>query len=482
MPSPRLFAHWFAAALAAVGLTRPAQAQLPANVGQMTPAERTAYLNQLNVAAYADWQLTMQRLHLAVPTPLPPPATDPGRPAGTFQKAGSTSWVDSAGYTYVRSAWGNWSNYGEKSAGGFPAQPAVLALANGRPVRDANAWWQQRRPEIVQLYEQNVYGRVPAGVPTVRFEMVDAKAGVLGGKAIRRDVVGHIDNHRFPAATPQVAFSIYTPAQATGPVPLLVIVWGSFPTPTAILEQVLAVGWAVALFDTGALQQDSGAGLGRGIIGLVNRGQPRQPTDWGVLAAWNWGLSRALDFLEKDPAIDPHRIGIEGHSRWGKTAMLAGALDSRWAIVWASSAGSMGTSLEKRNFGETIDNVAGSGEYHWMAPNFLRYGGHWADLPVDAHELLALVAPRPLFVTGGTQGESWIDPRGEFLACVAAGPVYELLGKKGLGTSTMPAPNQGLMAGDLAFRYHEGGHTDAPDWPAFLAWARRYWEPGVGKK
>jgi hypothetical protein len=237
--------------------------------------------------------------------------------------------------------------------------------------------------------------------------------------------------------------------------------------------QVLGLGWAYATVNTGNIQADNGAGLGEGIIGLVNRGQPREPDQWGVLAAWSWGLSRALDYLETDPAIDAKRAAIQGHSRWGKTALLSGALDARWAIVWPSCSGAMGASIEKRSWGENIDNVAGGGEYHWMAGNFLKYAGHWQDMPVDAHELIALVAPRPVFITGGTR-DQWSDPHGEFLAAVGADPVYRLLGKRGLGTTTMPAPDVSLIDAELAFRDHEGGHTDAPDWPVFLRFAQRY--------
>ncbi|MDO7888032.1 glucuronyl esterase domain-containing protein [Hymenobacter cheonanensis] len=461
--------------LGAVLLRHVAVAQAPApDFAKMSAEERTAYFAKQNAAAYADWQQTMQRLHLTVPQ-LGPEATDPNRPANTFRKGASGPWLDSVGTNYFRSAWGNWTNYREELAGGLPPAPALLTLANGQPVRTAADWTRQRRPELLRLYEQTIYGQQPAHTPAVRFDVTATEAGALGGQARRREVVGHIDNSRYPAATPRLAFTIYTPARATRPVPLMVIVWGGiFPTPTATIEKVLAKGWGVVLFDTGAVQQDSGAGLGQGIIGLMSQGQPRQPADWGVLSAWSWGLSRALDFLVKDPAIDAQHIGIEGHSRWGKTALLAGALDPRWAIVWASSAGSMGTSLEKRNFAESIDIVAGSGEYHWMAPNFLRYGGHWQDMPVDAHALLALIAPRPLFVTGGTKGDTWVDPHGEFLACVAASPVYELLGKKGLGSTTMPAPDHELVNGEIAFRLHEGGHTDALDWPTFLEFAGKY--------
>ena len=234
-------------------------------------------------------------------------------------------------------------------------------------------------------------------------------------------------------------------------------------------------GWAFATVETGPIQPDTGAGLDAGVIGYVNEGRPREPEDWGVLAAWAWGMSRALDYLDAAPEVDASRAAIQGHSRWGKTALLAGALDTRWAAVFASCSGAMGASLEKRDWGETIDNVAWTGGYHWMAGTFLRYAGNWDALPGDAHFLIALVAPRPLFLTGGTD-DQWSDPHGQFLAAVAASPVYELLGAAGLTTAAMPAPDVSLTSGELAFRNHAGGHTDAPDWPVFYDWVARYVE------
>jgi hypothetical protein len=245
------------------------------------------------------------------------------------------------------------------------------------------------------------------------------------------------------------------------------------------MQQVLAHGWGYASFSTGSVQADSAAGLTEGIIGLMNRGQPRKsPDEWGVLSAWTWGLSRAIDYFETDRDVDAKRLGVEGHSRWGKTALWATAQDQRWAIVYTSCSGEGGAKLFRRNYGETTDNIANS---YWMAANFKKYGGHWNDLPVDAHELIALVAPRPAFVTGATQ-DPWSDPHGEFLAAVAAGPVYRLLGKKDLGTAEMPAPNVALTAGDVAFREHIGAHTDVPDWPVFLDYAAKYFNAGSAGK
>lgn len=437
---------------------------------KMTPEERTAYMNKMRIASQEDWQKMMDKLHLKLPS-LPPPTDDPNRPPHLKQKEGSTNWFDEAGNTHIRSGWGIWSNYDERIASTYTL-PDPLVLKNGKPVTNAATWWKQRRPEILADYLTEIYGKTPTNTPAVTFGTAGTDSTVLMGKALRKKLLGRIDNARYPAATPSIPVTYYRPVNAKGKIPMMVIVWGSFPQPLPGIEKLIDAGWAVAVVNTGAIQQDSGGGLHEGIIGLMNEGKDRKPDDWGVLAAWSWGLSRVLDYFEKDSGINARQIGIQGHSRWGKTALLAGALDPRWAIVFASCSGSMGASLEKRNYGETIDNVAGSGEYHWMAGNFLKYGDNWAAMPVDAHDLMALIAPRPLFITGGTK-DSWSDSEGEFLACVAASPVYALLGKKGVGTTTMPAPDVALIDGELAFRNHEGGHVDILDWPTFLAFAQR---------
>ncbi|QDK82792.1 acetylxylan esterase [Spirosoma sp. KCTC 42546] len=453
-----------------VGLhSRNTNAQAP-NFQKMSPEERTAYMNNVRVASQADWQTMMDKLNLKLPA-LPPPADDPKRPSHVKPKEGSTNWYDEAGNTHVRSGWGNWTNYEESKANDYTL-PDPLKLKNGKPVKDANTWWKQRRPEILNEYLTEIYGKTPTNTPKVTFAPSGIDSTVLSGKALRKNMLGSIDNSRYPSVTPSIPVTYYRPVNASGKIPMMVIVWGSFPQPMANIEKLIDAGWAVATVNTGAIQADNGAGLHEGIIGLMNGGKDRTPDEWGVLAAWSWGLSRVLDHFEKDNTINAKQIGVQGHSRWGKTALLTGALDPRWAIVFASCSGSLGASLEKRSWGETIDNVAGPGEYHWMAGNFLKYGGNWAAMPVDAHELMALIAPRPLFITGGTK-DSWADPKGEFMACVGASPVYELLGKKGVGTTEMPAPDVSLIHGELAFRNHEGGHVDSLDWPVFLEFANR---------
>ncbi|AMR27547.1 acetylxylan esterase [Hymenobacter psoromatis] len=471
LPTPPYLRNVTRAALCGLGLlcaTGPGRAQTPS---QPDPAAEKARRLAL---ATADWQLMLNKLHLTLPT-LPPPATDPARPAGTGQRPGFSSWFDAAGNRYIRSSWGRWTNYDQATAG-TAARPDPLVLRNGRPVRDARTWYQQRRPEILADITTEVYGRIPANTPVVRFAITATDAQFLGGKVVRQTIEGQIDNARYPAAAPRIRLVLYTPAAATGPVPLVVVV-GDLPTAPAgqpdVLSQVLAAGWALATFDPAAVQMDSGAGLNAGIIGLMGGGRPRQPADWGTLAAWSWGLSRVLDYVATDKRLDARYVALQGHSRWGKTTLLAAALDTRWALAYVSCSGAMGASLEKRDFGETIDNVAEPSEYHWMAGNFLKYAGHWDAMPTDAHELLALVAPRPVFITGGTT-DSWTDARGTFLAGVGASPVYALLGKKSLPTAEMPAPDVALLNGDLAFREHTGGHTDLPDWPAFIEFARKY--------
>jgi hypothetical protein len=244
---------------------------------------------------------------------------------------------------------------------------------------------------------------------------------------------------------------------------------------------LLAKGWGFASLIPNTIQADNGAGLTQGIIGLCNKGQPRKLDDWGSLRAWAWGASRALDYFETDKAVDAKHVGIEGLSRYGKAALVTMAYDQRFAIGFIGSSGEGGAKLHRRNFGELVENVAGSGEYHWMAGNFLKYAGPltWADLPLDAHELIALCAPRPTFISyGASEGPGaegqWVDQRGSFMAAVAAGPVFRLLGKKDLGTTEFPSVETALIDGELAWRQHKGGHTTGPNWPTFIQFASRY--------
>lgn len=376
--------------------------------------------------------------------------------------------------------------------------PDALVLNNGKKVISEKMWWEVRRPEIVELFEREIYGRMPAHVPGVKWSVISTTGDVVGGiPAITKRLAGHVDNSSYPAVSVDIQLSLTVPAKASGPVPVimelsispeLLAVIRKRMTPQQLAsfegqgpswhQQVLEKGWAYAEYLPTTVQADNGEGLTQGIIGLVNKGQPRSLDDWGVLRAWAWGASRALDYFETDKSVDAKQVGIEGLSRYGKAALVAMAYDSRFAIGFSASSGEGGAKILRRNFGEQVENIASTSEYHWMAGNFLKYAGPLRpkDLPADAHELIALCAPRPIFISSGSlQVEGgWIDGKGMFLGAVGAGPVYKLLGKKDLGTSEFPPIETSLIDGDIAFRQHSGGHTAGPNWPTFLTFASRY--------
>ncbi len=400
------------------------------------------------------------------------------------------------------------ANYDESKATAKSPLPDLLTLKNGKKVTTPEMWWNLRRPEIVEDFDREMYGRVPTNLPKIIWEVTSTTPGTNGTfPIITKQIVGHVDNTAYPQVTVNIQVVLTTPANAGGPVPVMMQFSGigfGFPggargapgtsgarggAPVGAAprgaapgggvpwqQQLLAKGWGYALINTGSIQADNGAGLSQGIIGLVNKGQPRKPDDWGVLRAWAWGASKALDYFETDKSVDAKQVGLEGHSRWGKATAVAMAYDQRFAIAYVSSSGEGGAKIWRHLVGETVENIAAPNEYHWMAGNFLKYAGPLTvdDLPVDAHELVAMCAPRPVFIGGGANGDAWQDPKGMFLAGAYAGPVYTLLGKKDLGTTEMPAVQVPLIDGDVAFREHEQGHTDVPNWPTFIAFASRY--------
>jgi sialate O-acetylesterase len=383
-------------------------------------------------------------------------------------------------------------NYDESRANPYPVLPEALTLKSGKPVKTAAAWWNERRAQIVEDFDREVYGRVPANVPSVRWEVVSTTHEKIGAiPVVTKQLLGHADNSAYPLVSVDIELSVTTPARATAQVPVIMELWfkprpGALappPPPTGPMapdwrEQVLARGWGFALLTPNSIQADNGAGLTRGIIGLTSKGQPRKPEDWGALRAWAWGASRALDYLETDKSVDATRVAIEGLSRYGKAALVTMAYEPRFAVGFIGSSGAGGAKLHRRDFGERVENVASPSEYHWMAGNYLKYAGPLTakDLPVDAHQLIALAAPRPLFIGVGSQDVEggWVDARGMFMAAAAAGSVYRLLGRQDLGTTAFPSQETALVAGDLAFRQHSGGHTNGPNWPTFLSFADRY--------
>lgn len=402
----------------------------------------------------------------------------------------------------------NHANYDEATANPFPDYPELLKLKSGKPVDSADVWWKQRRPEIVEDFDREVLGRVPSNAPKVTWTLKRTVTDSVGPYPVTaKELTGHVDNSQNPAISVDIEMVLVTPAWIKEPVPAMILfgraALPSAPVPAAFAKfaamagtdpaaavQLVAAGWGYALLNPNSVQADNGAGLTKGVIGLANHGRPRKPEDWGALRAWAWGASRALDYLETDAAIDAKHVGIEGVSRYGKAALVTMAYDTRFAVVLVGSSGEGGAKPHRRNFGEAVENLTGSGEYHWMAGNFLKYGASDAifgsrnagDIPVDSHQLIALCAPRLTFISYGIpeKGDArWLDQQGSFMATVAAGSAFRLLGAKDTGiaadyrSARMPPVNTGLLEGHLAWRQHDGGHTDLPTWKYFIPWASK---------
>ncbi len=399
----------------------------------------------------------------------------------------------------------NHANYDESLANPCPQLPDPLTTKDGKKITSAKTWWKKRRPEIAEDLEREIYGRLTKNIPGVTWTIKKTDREFVGRTfSIVKQLTGHVDNNNYPLIHVDINMILVVPANVKGPVPILmmfghpVIPAPSQPSQDSIkkvntdlppTQQLLEAGWGYATIDPASIQADNGAGLTRGIIGLVNKGQPRKPDDWGALRAWAWGAARGLDYLETDTLADAKRVGIEGVSRYGKAALVTLAFEQRFAVGLIGSSGKGGVTLHRRVFGEAVESLTG-GEYYWMAGNYMKYGtsesGFGArtgcDLPVDSHDLIALCAPRPAFISYGIpeKGDAkWLDHQGSYMAVVAAGSVYKLLGAKDLGVSNnymtekMPPVNTGLLDGELAWRQHDGGHTDAPNYKYFIPWATR---------
>ncbi len=386
----------------------------------------------------------------------------------------------------------NQSTFDEATANPYKdSMPDLMRMDNGAKVTNKGQW-QARRKEIVELFEREVYGRVPKNAPRVSWEVTGVTPGESGGiPTIARTLIGHVDNSRYRKVQVRIQATFTVPAHATRHVPVI-IEFGGFPffgrpNGKPWTQQAIEHGWGYGTINPNSIQPDNNH-LEQGIIGLCNQGQPRKPDDWGALRAWAWGLSRLIDYFETDRSamVDAKKVGIEGLSRYGKAALVAEAFDPRVAVGFIGSSGEGGAKLHRHIFGEAVENLAG-GEFYWMAGNFIKYGASdplktAADLPVDSHELIALCAPRPCFLSHGIveKGDAkWIDAHGAFMAAVLAGPAYRMLGKQDLGTpgdyltDPMPPVNT-LIGGELAWRQHDGGHEVTPNWPTFFEWVARY--------
>jgi lysophospholipase L1-like esterase len=458
----------------------------------------------------------------------PPSGGPPPNPTAAATATDHRAMMEQLGITALRPGPSgnepapNHANYDEALANPYPNLPEVLTLKNGRKVTRPDVWWKQRRPEIVEEFDREVLGRVPPNVPKVTWVVNRTENFSVGGlPVLGKELVSKVDNSAYPDISVEIRMTVVTPASAAKPVPVMMMFGGrsgmppapgapppaargvgpgggpppnpSTPADPPATEQLIASGWGYATIIPSSIQADNGAGLTAGIIGLVNKGQRRKPDDWGSLRAWAWGASRGLDYLETDKAVDAKKVGIEGVSRYGKAALVTMAYDQRFAVVLVGSSGEGGAKLHRRNFGEAVENLTGSGEYHWMAGNFLKYGAaestfgskNAGDIPVDAHQLIALCAPRLTFISYGIpeRGDAkWLDQQGSYMAAVAAQPVFRLLGAKDLGVSDdynkekMPAVNVGMLDGQLAWRQHDGGHTDGPNWKYFIPWANKFLE------
>lgn len=382
----------------------------------------------------------------------------------------------------------NAANYDENKANPFACYPNPMQFNDGKMVIRQEDW-AARKKEIFEQLDREMYGRIPENVPEVSWKVVEVSDKAIEGiKVTTKRLIGHVDNSLYPEISVNLDLSVTVPTKSEGAVPIIMqfgFDWPSWfpqrPNSDAVPAWQMALleqGWGFADLKAGSIQDDDGAGLTSGIIGLINQGKTRKPDQWGSLRAWAWGASKALDYFETDFSVDASKVGITGHSRFGKAALVTLAYDDRFAIGYISSSGAGGASLFRRNYGEIVENVAGSGEYHWMAGNFIKYAGPlgWNDLPIDAHHLIAVCAPRPVFIGAGNDGDQWVDQRGMFMAATMASPVYELLGKIGVGTNEFPSIETALISGDVAFRQHTAGHTSAPNWPTFIVFAKKYFD------
>jgi hypothetical protein len=390
------------------------------------------------------------------------------------------------------------ANYDEAKVGSYTL-PDPLVFGNGRPVRSPRDW-KRRRREILELFRTQVYGRSPKPPRHLHFDVFSLDRAALGGKAVRKQVTIYLSANQ---NGPTEDVLIYLPAGAPRPVPLILslnfsgnqsvildpgiklpVIWDwktHVRQPASEesrgrdaefqVEKILGRGYGFATIYYQQIDPDFKGGLADGVRPSFFRPGQHEPApeDWGSIGAWSYGLSRAMDYLEKDKDVDPKRVAIMGHSRLGKTVLWAGAMDARFAMVLSSCSGEGGASLARRNYGETVGNLLDAFPY-WFSGSFQKYRDHVDQLPVDTHELIALIAPRPVYITAA-EDDRWGDPRGEFLACVAAGPVYRLLGAQDLGTSEMPGLNQPIMH-TVAYHIRTGKHAvTAFDWDQFLAFA-----------
>lgn len=482
-----------------------------------------------NVTSVQDRDQMMWQMGLSFPSGIPPKMQDKYKPPFTWPVSLTDpegNWTDSAGHTITRGGHGLWNNYDDDSTGFLPGghngnilngpqawrvgkyEPLdLLKMNNGTPITSQQQWWTMRRPEIEKDAAEQLYGVLPADsiLPKIKYVVTTTTGGTGATAYIQKAITGYIDSSRYPAVRnkPRLTATLRVPANARGPVPVLIVMYASSQINT-YWNLCVAQGFGVCTYDYSSVQPDNGAGLTSYIIGLCNQGNWRKPTDWGVLRAWAWGASKIIDTIRSMPEVDSTQIGMEGHSRWGKATLVAAAFDQRIAFAYSSCAGSLGTAMARHHWGEELEGSSWDQQYHWVAGSFFKWMGSYynedslnargitdsatrarmlymprkvKNMPVDAHSLVALVAPRPIMINGGST-DSWSDPPGEYLAGAGATPVYNLLGVPGLVMNdAKPQLDGSYVEGAIGYRHHNGGHTDALDYPYFFELIKKRMRP-----
>lgn len=395
-------------------------------------------------------------------------------------------------------------NYDESKVGTYTL-PDPLHFPDGSPVKTSSDWYQKRRPQILEAFKEDEYGRAPGRPDRMTFDVFDKGTPAFGDQTLRKQITVYFTGD---TAGPHMDILLYLPAHHPGPVPVLLMAgfmanssrvddpgvkrgtqWNrdkqKVPAPaksffgTFDVTRLTSQGIGVAMVYYGDIEPDFLGGIPQGIIGhYLKGGETKPPADgWGAIAAWAWGLSRALDYLETDPGVDGHRVGLMGVSRLGKTVLWTAAADPRFVLVIASCSGEGGAALSRRNYGETIAHLVAPTRYPYQfCGNYARFAHQVDKLPIDGHMLLSLIAPRPVLLQTGNK-DFWSDPKGEFLAAKAASPVYQLLGAQGLEATQWPPAGKAYLS-TLGYYMHDGGHGTLPaDWKVFSAFMKKYLKP-----
>jgi len=363
------------------------------------------------------------------------------------------------------------------------ALPDPLRAADGSVVATAEAW-AARRAEVLELFRTHIYGRRPGQAAVQRFEILEEDDAAMGGQATLRRIAVHSEQD---GRAHQFEVILFLPNAAVEPVPVFLLInnrgaENTDPTraqrsPFWPAEEVVARGYGIAALQYGELAPDDADRFHEGVITLFEgeaAGGNRAGDAWMSIAAWGWGASRALDYFETDPRVDASRIAVLGHSRGGKAALWAGAEDERFSLVISNESGEGGAALSRRRFGETVAAINRAFP-HWFAVNFKSFNDAEDELPVDQHMLLALIAPRALYVASADE-DLWADPRGEFLSLVNASPVYALWGHEAIGPEDMPPLDQPFLAGPRGYHVRRGSHDlTLQDWQSYMDFADRLW-------